>query len=244
MKKEVNIFNIKLHPYSKQEFLDIIETNLALGNKIVQNGVNASSINELLKDQNLKDAYYNSDLVNIDGMSMVWASRFMGHKIPERVACPDLAMDILKMAEKRKYSVFFLGTDQKNLELSIKKINKTYPNLIISGYRNGYFQEKNEKEIIGLINSSKTDILFLGMPSPKKEFFMEKNKEKLQIKYSLGVGGFFDILSGKTKRAPSCMQKNGFEWLYRFSQEPKRLWSRYMLGNIKFITFVLKEKFK
>ena len=244
MKKEINIFNIKLHPYSKREFLDIIETNLALGNKIVQNGVNASSINELIKDPKLKNAYCNSDLVNIDGMSMVWASRFMGYSIPERVACPDLAMDILKMAEKRYNSVFFLGADQKNLELSIKEINKLYPNLIISGYRNGYFQETNEKEIIELINSGGTDILFLGMPSPKKEFFMEKNKESLQIKYSLGVGGFFDILSGKTKRAPSWMQKNGFEWLYRFSQEPKRLWSRYMLGNIKFITIVLKEKFK
>lgn len=244
MKKELEIFNIKIHPYSKKEFLEIIESNLVLGNRIIQNGVNAASINDLKDNSELLEAYNNSNLINIDGMSIIWAARYLGHSVPERVACPDLATDILGLAQKNAYSVFFLGTDKQNLSITIQNLMITYPKLIISGYHHGYFNGEEELSIIKMINDVETDILFLGLPSPKKELFIEKYKDQLTVKYTLGVGGFFDILSGKIQRAPVWMQKNGLEWIYRFLQEPKRMWSRYMIGNLKFIKLVLKEKKK
>ena len=242
MKKEITIFDIRIHPISKIEFLTIIERNLNLGKKTIQNGVNASSINDLLKNKQLKDAYNNSDLVNIDGMSMVWASRFMGYFVPERVACPDLAGDVLKLAERKGFRVFLLGTTQENLNLTVKNLRNSLPNLKISGFQNGYFSGSDEAGIVKMINDSKTDILLLGLPSPKKELFIEKFKSELDVKYTLGVGGFFDILSGKISRAPLWMQKNGMEWMYRFFQEPKRMFSRYTIGNAKFIKSVIFEK--
>lgn len=242
--KEIIFFDIKIYPLLKSEFLDIIESNLKSGNQIIQNGVNASSINELARNEELKQAYNNSDLINIDGMSLVWCLRFMGYKVPERVACPDLADDILAMAEKNKFSIFLFGTTETNLLLCKKNLHDNFPNLIIAGYRNGYYKEDEELAIIDFINSTSPDILFLGMTSPCKELFAEKYRNKLTAKYIFGVGGLFDILSGSKKRAPLWIQKIGMEWGYRFAQEPSRLWKRYLIGNLKFIWAVISEKYR
>jgi N-acetylglucosaminyldiphosphoundecaprenol N-acetyl-beta-D-mannosaminyltransferase len=241
---EIEIFGIKIHPLTKEEFLSIIESNLENGSQIVQSGVNASSIIEVADNESLRSALTNSDLVNIDGMSLVWALRFLGHKVPERVACPDLAADILSMAEKRGYSVFLLGAKEESLILARNKLHENYPDLKIAGHRNGYFGADDESSIADMIRKANTDILFIGMSSPKKELFVKKYRNILTAKYILGVGGFFDILSGVTKRAPLWMQKSGLEWFYRFVQEPQRMWRRYLIGNTKFILKVIRERFK
>jgi N-acetylglucosaminyldiphosphoundecaprenol N-acetyl-beta-D-mannosaminyltransferase len=243
--REIAIFNIKIHPLSKLEFLSFIESNLKEGLQIVQNGVNAASISTLVKNEKLRSALNNSDLVNIDGMSVVWALKFFGYEnIPERVACPDLAFDILKMAEKQNYSVFLFGAEAKCLALCREKLLNNFPNLKIAGFRNGYYDEDKELKIVTLINRTNPDILFIGMPSPRKEFFVEKYRRDLKAKYILGVGGFFEVLSGSKKRAPVWMQNAGIEWFYRFIQDPFRLWKRYSVGNLEFIWLVLQEKVK
>ena len=242
--REIEAFNIKVHPLQKSEFISIIEYNLKNGHKIVQNGVNASCIITLYKNEKFKNAIINSNLVNIDGISVVWALRLLGYKIPERVACPDLAKDILVLAEDKNYSVFLLGAQETSLLLCLKNLKSTFHNLRIAGSRNGYFQEEEELAIVNIINDSNPDILLLGMPSPKKELFVEKYKSVLTAKYIFGIGGFIDILSGQKKRAPSWIQKIGMEWFYRFVQEPKRMWRRYLIGNSKFIWLVIKEKLR
>lgn len=242
--REIKAFNITFHPLHRSEFLSIIENNLKQENQIVQNGVNASSITAFYKNEKLRNAIINSDLVNIDGISVVWALRLLGFKVPERVACPDLATDILVLADSQKYRVFLLGAQKKSLFLTIQNLRTTFHNLIIAGFRDGYYLEEEELSIVNLINDSKPDILFLGMPSPKKELFAEKYKNVLSVKYIFGIGGLFDILSGNKKRAPIWIQKIGMEWFYRFVQEPKRMWRRYLVGNTEFIWLVLKEKFR
>lgn len=239
---EIRVFNIKVHPLLKTEFLSEVESDIKKGRQIVQNGINASTINLLNNNNELISIFNNSDLVNIDGMSVVWALRFIGYKVPERVACPDLAIDILKMAENHNYSVFLFGAQEESLNSCIKRIIEIFPHLKIAGHRNGYFKKEDELEIVNLINKTNPDILFLGMPSPEKEYFADKYKGILTAKYIFGVGGLFDIFSGLAKRAPVWMQKVGLEWFYRFIQEPRRLWKRYLIGNIKFIRLVIKEK--
>src|SRR5690242_3970102 len=134
MKKEIQIFNIKVHPLTLNEFVEYILVNLSKGNKIVQNGVNAFSINELVKDSRLIQSFNQSELVNIDGMSMVWALRFLGYSVPERVSCPDLAERILKVSEENKLRVYFLGSSQENLQLAIRNLVTFFPKLIIAGF--------------------------------------------------------------------------------------------------------------
>ncbi len=242
--KQISAFGIQIHPLTKHDFLFIISEGIKKKKQIVQSGVNASSIVELVHCIDLKAAYNECDLVNIDGMSLVWALRFFGYKVPERVACPDLAESVLQLAEINKYGVFFLGASEENLLLAISNISIDYPNLKISGYRNGYFAPEDENQIANMIDQSEAHILFLGLPSPQKELFVKAHKDKLHVNYFLGVGGFFDILSGSKKRAPIWMQNSGLEWFYRFIQEPFRLLDRYFIGNLKFIRIVVLEKVK
>lgn len=244
MKEEIRAFKTKIHAFTKVDFLKLIEAAIENNSQIIQSGVNASSIVALNENPELINAYNNADLINIDGISMVWALRLLGYKVPERVACPDLAIEIMKLAEKNNYTLFLFGAKDQSLNSAVLNINNAYPNLRISGARNGYFDTSEEPSIVNLINISNTDILFLGMPSPQKELFVEKYKGQLHVKYILGVGGFFDIISGSIKRAPVWVQKMGMEWFYRFMQEPSRMWRRYLLGNIKFLYFVVREYFK
>jgi N-acetylglucosaminyldiphosphoundecaprenol N-acetyl-beta-D-mannosaminyltransferase len=241
---EIHAFNIKIHPLRKNDFIQYIENSISNNARLVQSGVNAASIVELKNNKLLIDAYNNSDLINIDGMSMVWALRFLGFTVPERVACPDLAMGIMDMAQKNSYKLFMFGAEESNLKAAVKNVRKTFPKLLVAGYRNGFFNPEDEARIVEMINSAHSDILFMGMPSPRKEFFVEKYKDQLNVKYILGVGGFFDILSGSINRAPIWMQNMGLEWFYRLIKEPKRMWRRYLIGNTTFIKLVLLEKIR
>jgi N-acetylglucosaminyldiphosphoundecaprenol N-acetyl-beta-D-mannosaminyltransferase len=243
--KEIVAFKIRLHPLRRTDFKQIIEKHLETSTKIIiQHGINAASIIEVLQNVPLIEVYNSSDLVNIDGFSMVWGLRFLGFKVPERVACPDLANDLLGMAEENKYSIFLFGTTEANLQLAVLELLKKYPKLIIAGYRNGYYSVADETEIVKMINEVKPDIILMGMPSPKKELFAYKYKSQLCSKYIFGVGGYFDIISGKFKRAPLWVQRIGMEWFYRFAQEPKRMWRRYLIGNFKFVLWIVIERIK
>ncbi len=242
--KEIKIFNIKVHPWWKSEFISVIQSNLKLGNQLTQIGVNSASVNELVRNEEFRRAVNNADLVNIDGMSVVWALRLLGYKVPERIATPDLAEAVLIMAEKEKFRVFLFGAREQIIMSCANNLQKTFPELEISGYCSGYYQTENESSIVETINKTNPDILLIGMPSPQKELFFEKYRNELTAKYILGVGGYFDIVSGFTRRAPKWMQNIGMEWFYRFIQEPRRLWRRYLIGIVKFLWLVIKEMFK
>jgi len=242
--REIKAFGIKIHPLRKQEFVDYIEDCIVHKKKIVQSGINAASIVELRQSESLLQAYNNSDLINIDGMPVMWALKFLGHDIPERVACPDLFEALLGLAQNKKYNIFFFGAKEKNITQAVENIKNQYPAINITGYRNGYYNDADESSIVQMINQSKAELLFLGMPSPQKEIFVEKYKLQLNVNYILGIGGFFDIVSGSIKRAPLWMQNIGLEWFYRFIQEPKRLLGRYFIGNLIFVYMVIKEKLR
>ena len=120
-----------------------------------------------------------------------------------------------------------------------------YSEDIIAGYRNGYFDKDQELQISKEIAASGANILFVAITSPKKEIFLNTYKEELQeVNFIMGVGGSFDVISGKVRRAPLWMQNSGLEWFFRVLQEPKRMWKRYLVGNTKFIFLVLKSLIK
>ena len=123
------------------------------------------------------------------------------------------------------------------------KYSVKYSPSIIAGYRNGYFTKQEEEHIANTIAQSGANILFVAISSPTKENFLYNNKEILKsINFIMGVGGSFDVVAGKIKRAPYWMQKTGLEWFYRLIQEPKRMWKRYLIGNFKFVQLVIKER--
>ena len=228
-----------------QETLQIVDKSIQQKEQLHHTVVNAGKIVAMQKDEALRESVNEADLINADGQAVIWASKILNKPLKERVAGIDLFENLVKLAHQKKYSVYLLGAKQDVVETVANNFKQNYNPKIIAGYRNGYFSAAEEKQIVEKIVASKANMLFVAMSSPKKEIFLHKHREALKaVNFIMGVGGSFDVLSGKTKRAPLWMQNSGLEWFYRFAQEPKRMWKRYLVGNTKFILLVLKEKLK
>ena len=175
-------------------------------------------------------------------MPIIWASKILAEPIPERVSAPDLMDKLVKLAHKKGYKIYLFGAEQDIVEKVVKKYSKLYSPELIAGYRNGYYSQSDEEQIAVEINNSGAEMLFVALPSPMKERFNYHFRHKMpDVKLLMGVGGTFDVISGKIKRAPLWMQRYGMEWIHRLIKEPRRLWKRYLFGNSKFIILVLSE---
>jgi N-acetylglucosaminyldiphosphoundecaprenol N-acetyl-beta-D-mannosaminyltransferase len=190
----------------------------------------------------LREVIRKCAMINADGQSIVWAGRFLGVPVPERVTGIDLMDRLLKLCAGEGYPVYFLGARQEILDEFTAKAVARYPKLTIAGTRNGYF--KNDAEVAAQIKASGARLLLVAISSPRKEFFLAENLKDMGPLLAVGVGGSFDVWAGKTKRAPQWMQKAGLEWFYRLVQEPGRMWKRYLVGNSRFVWLVLRERMR
>ncbi|ONI46181.1 N-acetylmannosaminyltransferase [Candidatus Epulonipiscioides gigas] len=162
-----------------------------------------------------------ADMVIPDGIGVVIASKILkGPSLKERVAGYDLIQNLMKHGHNKFY---FLGGKPGVAKLAAIRMKKKYKNIEVVGYRNGYFKEKEKRKIIKEINKSGANILLVGLGSPKQEYFISDNRKHLKrIKVAIGVGGSFDVMAGKVKRAPNIFRKLGLEWFYRLITEPHR----------------------
>lgn len=241
---KINILNTHIHNFTMQETLQIVDDSINQEKQLHHVVVNAGKIVSMQTDMQLRESVNESDLINADGQAVVWASKVLGKPLKERVAGIDLMVNLVELAHKKKYKIFFFGAKEDVVAEVVKKYINQYSSDIIAGYRNGYFNKNDEQNIAKQIAESGANILFVAISSPTKENFLYENKTLLQeVNFVMGVGGSFDVVAGKVKRAPLWMQDIGLEWFYRFIQEPKRMWKRYLVGNTKFILLVLKEKF-
>lgn len=205
-----------------------------------QTSLNAGKVVLMHKDRSLFEAVASSDIVSADGQSVVWASRILGARLPERVAGIDLMERLLEVAETRGYAVYFLGASQQVVTAFTQLCIERYPDLRIAGFHSGFFED--EDLIAGDINHSGAQLLFVAMPSPQKELFLARQSCRLGRVFVMGVGGSFDVWTGVTRRAPRWMQRLGLEWFFRFAQEPRRMWRRYLVGNARFVLLTFRTK--
>ena len=213
----INTCKIKITPIPISEVMTYIHQHKG-GTCIQITGVNMEQISLIARDPNFSHYINQSDIVNIDGVIVYLYLKLRGFKHVNRTLCADLLYACLSEANRNNDSVYFLGATQNVVENVVQKISDKYPNVRIVGYNNGYYT--SEKEIIEHINSFSPTYLFLGMPSPMKERFIAENRSELKAKVCLGVGGMFDIIAEKAKRAPLWIQKCGLEWLFRIYQNP------------------------
>ncbi len=227
------------------ETIAMIEHTIYMDKQLHHVVVNAGKIVAMQKDLQLRQSVNESDLINADGQAVVWASKVLGKPLKERVAGIDLMVNLVELAHKKKHKIFFFGAKEEVVKKVVDRYSNEYSSEIIAGYRNGYFKKEEEQSIAKEIGESGAHILFVAISSPTKENFLYENRTLLRkVNFIMGVGGSFDVVAGKVKRAPIWMQNAGLEWFYRFMQEPKRMWKRYLIGNSKFIFLVLKERFK
>lgn len=177
-------------------------------------------------------------LVSADGQSVVWAARALGVRLPERVAGIDLMGRLLALAEVEGWPVFFLGAAQPVLSTFEQVVRTRLPRLRIAGSHHGYFDD--DGRVAEAIARSGARLLFVAMPSPRKEYFLADRMSSLGPVFAMGVGGSFDVWAGLIRRAPRWVQRAGLEWLYRLLQEPGRMWRRYLVGNLRFAGLVVR----
>ena len=239
--KENCFLGLKLDALSFDETLDYCDELIRSRGK--QHVVlNAAKVVAASKSDELTRIINNSDIVNADGMSVVWAARLLGIKIPERVSGIDLMNRLVDLSSTKGYSIFLLGSEQNVLDAVFSNFVERKANIV--GIRDGFWQANEEPYIVEKIASTSPDILFVAIPSPAKEVFLSRHLEDLNTGLVVGVGGSFDVVAGKVKRAPLAAQKVGLEWFFRLLQEPRRMLKRYLVGNTEFMILVGKSWLK
>ncbi len=243
--EQLTAFQLKIDSATEAETIQLIEESIINRNKPLQHiVVNVAKIVHAQKDEELRNAINNSDIVNIDGQGVVWALKLLGHKVPGRVAGCDLFQSLVALSAEKGYRPYFFGAKEEVVNEMVRRFKEKYPSLQIVGCRNGYYSAEEEPAIAEEIRSANPDLLFLGITSPKKELFIDRYTAQMKIPFTMGVGGSFDVVAGKVKRAPRWMQRAGLEWFYRILQEPKRMWKRYAVTNSKFALLLIREFFK
>jgi N-acetylglucosaminyldiphosphoundecaprenol N-acetyl-beta-D-mannosaminyltransferase len=218
-----------------EELIDQKKTNLVVT-------PNAEIIMMAQQDRQLAEIINNADLVVPDGAGVVWAARYNGDPMPERVAGYDLVQNLLVKAWTQKYRIYMLGGAPGIVEKAKSVAEERHPGLQIVGTRHGFFSENDEEEIINNIKSSRPDILLVALGVPRQEKWLAKHMETLQVPVSIGVGGTFDVMAGAVTRAPLWMQNAKLEWFYRLLSEPKR--GIRMLALPRFVIQVVKRRQK
>jgi len=203
--------------------------------------VNASHLCMMRRDADLALACRAGHLTVPDGMSVVWALRASGQPAPERVAGVDLMARLLAAASEHRLRIYLLGAKRNVVTSLVERIQAQHPGLVVAGFRDGYFGPDDQLGIVEEIRASGAHMLFVGMPSPFKETWCARHRERLKVPIILGVGGSFDVLAGFIKRAPRWAQSLGLEWLWRLLMEPRKLWRRYLTTNSEFIWLAGRE---
>jgi N-acetylglucosaminyldiphosphoundecaprenol N-acetyl-beta-D-mannosaminyltransferase len=206
--------------------------------------INAAKIVAMRDDPELQRIVAGCELVTADGQSVVWASRVLNDPVPVRVAGIDLMQELLALAEQRGYRVFILGAKHDVLAQALVRIHERHPRLAIAGTRDGYFSDEDAAAVAAEVAAHRPDIVFVAMPSPRKEYWLAEHGRRLGAGFVMGVGGSVDVLAGRVRRAPVPMQRLGLEWMFRLMQEPRRLLSRYLSTNTRFVAYLLRERIR
>ena len=197
---------------------------------------NADFLAQARRDSELRRILLNAPLVLCDGTPLVWLSRFFGNALPERVAGADIVPELIRIAAKRRYGVFLLGTTDEANAKAIAKLRTRFPDLQATSYSPPFrpLEEMNNQEIIRRIRLARPDLLLVAFGCPKAEKWIARHYRQLGVPVTIGVGATIDFLAGRVKRAAQWMQHGGLEWIYRLCQEPRRLFKRY-LGDLGFM---------
>lgn len=238
IKKPVKILGVPVHPLTMSESVAVLEEKLQKKEQAFVVTANAEIIMMCQQDKEYNNIVSEqADLVLPDGAGAVWAGRYLGNEVPERVAGFDLYNQLLKLSADKGYKAYFFGGAPGVAEAAKNKAEELYPGVQIVGCRNGYFNETEEDAIIKEINDAAPDMLFVALGAPKQEKWLVKYRNQLRPRVLMGIGGSFDVLAGKMERAPKWMQEASLEWAFRLYKQPSRFMR--MLALPKFVLKVI-----
>jgi N-acetylglucosaminyldiphosphoundecaprenol N-acetyl-beta-D-mannosaminyltransferase len=238
----IQLFGVPIDALTMGETVDAARAIVRSGVPSQHVVVNAAKLVEADRNLRLRDVIRSCALVNADGMSVVWASRVLGRPLPERVTGIDLFLELVAAAERDQSSVYFLGATDDVVGQVVATLTARHPRLRVCGHRNGYWTD--DRAVVAEVRRAAPDYLFLAIPSPRKEFWLNEHLAGLGVPFVMGVGGSFDVVAGKVGRAPRWVQRAGFEWAWRLGQEPRRMWRRYLFSNTAFLLMLVRSRWK
>ncbi|MEF2968050.1 WecB/TagA/CpsF family glycosyltransferase [Paenibacillus sp. M1] len=234
----VSVFGISVCKWGMNDTLAHVAGMVESGKPHQIITANPIMIMAALEDPAYKKIMQDAELVIPDGTGLVWAAQKAGDPVTERVAGFDLLHELMKEGERRHWKVYLLGSTPEVIQEASRRLSIQYPGTEIVGFRDGYFGPDQDAEVIANIVAASPDLLFVARGADTQEPWIGKYKQALGVPVMMGVGGSFDIISGKSKRAPKAFQKMRLEWLYRLLSEPTRF--RRMLVLPKFMVRVLR----
>ena len=237
----VRLFGVAVDPLTMDQTVRAVHGFVRCGLPHQHVCLNAAKVVELDRSPELADAISGCDLVNVDGQAVVWASKVLRAEVPERVAGVDLFERLLAEAALHGLKVYLLGARQQVVDAVRDRALAEHPGLQVVGARSGFWTDEEEADVVADVAASGADLLFLAIPSPRKELFLGEYGVALGVPFRMGVGGSFDVYAGETRRAPRWMQRTGMEWSYRLLQEPRRMFKRYLFGNSAFVLLTLRS---
>lgn len=241
MRKTIDILGVPVDSLTMGEAVAKIGSFLDEGGVHTIFTPNAEIMMEAQRDQELKDILSNADMLTADGAGVVLASRLLARSVPERVSGIDLVKEIFKAYANQGLRLFLFGAEPGVAEEAAENIRTANPGIVIAGCRNGFFAPDEERDIVNEINSSSPDLLLVALGAPRQEKWIARNRDLLNVKVCIGVGGTINILSGRVQLSPDFFRRNGLEWLHRLYKEPRRY--KRMMDLPRFMVRVIWEKF-
>ncbi len=240
MKKTVDILGVKFGDLGISDSADYIMKMTEEERFHYVFTPNSEMVMAAVKDKAFEDILNSADLLTADGIGIIYASKILSRPIAERASGYDISLELMGKAAASGKTLYLFGAAPGVAEKAAQMLKEKYPRLIISGLHDGYFDLEEEKKIIDDINEKKPDLLFVCLGCPKQEKWIFENRDKLNAKVAMGLGGCLDVYAGNVKRAPDIYIKLGLEWFYRLMKEPKRFFR--MLALPKFMIKVIWHK--
>lgn len=242
----MRLMNTEIDNLTMDETLDAIDSLIKEDNCSYVVTPNVDHIVQLEKDEELKRVYENASLILTDGKPLIWISNWYKTPIKEKISGSDLFPRVCDLAAKKGYTMYLLGAAEDVADKAAKNLMNKYKGLNIVGTYSppfGFEKDKLElKKIERQIQEVHPDILIVGLGCPKQEKYMYHHCKELDVPISFGLGASIDFEAGNIKRAPRWMSEHGLEWLYRITQDPKRLAKRYLVDDMKIIRIARKYR--
>lgn len=245
MKKQ-KLLNTYVNNVSMEQTISEIEEMIANDKKSYIVAINVDVVMKIENDSYLKKIVDSADMVLVDGKPLIWISKMHKQPVKAKISGSDLVPKLCEVAAKKNYTIFILGGKDGIAEKAKKNLERKHPGIRVVGtYAPPFGFEKNQRELKktnDIITKAKPDILIVCFGCPKQEKYIYENIEKYDAKVSICAGATVDFLAGNVKRAPKWMSEHGLEWFYRFLQEPKRMFKRYFVDDLKILKLIFKYK--
>lgn len=240
------LLNTYVNNVDMKETVGAIETMIIDGGKHYVVAINVDVVMKIEEDSYLKKITDDADMVLVDGKPLIWISKLHKRPVKAKISGSDLVPILCKVAAKKGYSIFIIGGKDGIADQAKKKLEEKHPEIkVVGAYAPPFGFEKDEKEldkINEMITEVHPDLLIACFGCPKQEKWIYENYQKYDAKVSVCAGATVDFLAGNVSRAPKWMSEHGFEWFYRFLQEPKRMFKRYFIDDVKILKLVMNYR--